>query len=347
MGAHQMFNHIIVPLDGSALAECVLPHLGAIAQVGSPRITVLRVLDPTLQASSASGGVDPFDWQLRKAEAELYLQTTSAKMVESGIEVDYALREGRTPENILDFAHGTNSDLVVLTTHGASGLSRWNTSSVVSKVLEKIYLPVLLVRAYQEMGDVIPISGDSSGVTATEPVRQTGIPPIQYRRILLPIDSSRRAECALPSALTLAREQEGEAATVILGAVINPPDLPVPTPYPEEIRQLIDRFMQLSRAAVEMHLNEMAQRLQAKYEIRVMENENISAALHELADQENVDLVVLCAHGQTGGTNWPYGTVARNYLDHGTKSVLVIQDVPLSQAHQTAAELAAERYGRR
>ena len=63
--------------------------------------------------------------------------------------------------------------------------------------------------------------------------------------------------------------------------------------------------------------------------------------------EENIDLVVLCAHGHTGQSTWPYGSVARNYMEHGIKPVLVIQDVSRSQVRPTAAEIAAEKSGRR
>jgi nucleotide-binding universal stress UspA family protein len=355
-----VFNHILVPLDGSLLAERAISHAEQFARVFGGKITLLQVLDPSPYHESPSA-VEPLNWQIRKAEVEMYLQGTAAKIREGGIPADHALREGRTPENIVDFAHGEDIDLVVMSTHGASGLSRWNTSSVVSKVLDKIYLPVLLTRAYQESGGSIPVtnamgaagqppaSGTGGSTAAVSPaaVSQEVFPPFLYRRILLPIDSSRRAECALPAATTLVKGEHGEAVTVILGAVIAPPELPIPAPYPEEIHHLIERFMRLSRAAVGNYLDEMSQRLQINCETRILENENISAALNELVDKENVDLVVLCAHGQTGGTNWPYGSVARNYLEHGTRTVLVIQDVPLSQVRPTAAEIAAEKYGRR
>lgn len=378
-----MFNHILVPLDGSLLAERAISHAEQFARVFGGKITLLQVLDPSPYHESPSA-VEPLNWQIRKAEVEMYLHETSAKIQEGGIQADFAVREGRTPENIVDFAHGEGIDLVVLSTHGASGLSRWNISGVVAKVLDKIYLPVLLTRAYQEPGGSIPVT-NAMGAAGQQPASGAGggtaavssatasptgtssmgagqqiFSPYLYRRILLPIDSSRRAECALPAATTLAKgtpPAEGEhlssggvqdePVTVILGAVIGPPDLPIPAPYPEEIHHLIDRFMRLSRAAVENYLNEMSQRLQITCETHIVESENISAALHELVDKENVDLVVLCAHGQTGGTNWPYGSVARNYLEHGTRTVLVIQDVPLSQVRPTAAEIAAEKYGRR
>ena len=79
----------------------------------------------------------------------------------------------------------------------------------------------------------------------------------------------------------------------------------------------------------------------------VMENTSVASAIQELADQEDIDIVVLCAHGYSGQVTWPYGTVTRNYIEHGTKPVLVIQDVPRSQVRPTAAEVAAEKSGRR
>ena len=62
--------------------------------------------------------------------------------------VDYSVREGKAAENIVDFAHTENIDLLIICTHGSSGLSRWNISSVTQKVINLIYLPVLIIRSY-------------------------------------------------------------------------------------------------------------------------------------------------------------------------------------------------------
>jgi nucleotide-binding universal stress UspA family protein len=359
-----LFIHILVPLDGSLLAERVIPHAMHFAQVFGSKITLLQVLDPSPFHESQST-VEPLNWQIRKAEVEMYLQGMAANIRESGIAAEYAIREGTGPEKIVDFAHAENVDLVVLGSHGASGLSRWNISSVVSKVIDKIYLPVLLVRVYQQIVESTPVldskvseeTSTEQGMTVEDPYSARAVSDFRgntlalslsfYQRILLPIDSSRRAECALPAATSLARSNQTDQVTVIMGAVVGPPSLPIPAPYPEEILQLIDRFMRISRSAVESYLGDLSQRIEGKCEIRIVENSNIAAGLHELAEKENVDLVVLCAHGQTGGTNYPYGSVARNYLEYGSKTVLVIQDVPLSQVRPTPAEIAAEKYGRR
>jgi nucleotide-binding universal stress UspA family protein len=106
--------------------------------------------------------------------------------------------------------------------------------------------------------------------------------------------------------------------------------------------------MQVSRTAVSNYLNEMKERLPVDCEVCVVENISVNSAIQELASQEqDIDLVVLCAHGYTGQSTWPYGSVARNYMEHGNKPVLVIQDVQRSQVQPTAAQIAAEKSGRR
>lgn len=357
-----MFERILITLDGSSLAERAIPHAEKFARIFGSSIILLQVLDPTSYHENPNP-VDPLSWQIRKAEADMYMQKI-AEQVRKNLEaslpyapgvninsskVEYFIREGKTAENIVNFAHSENIDLLVISSHGSGGLSRWNVSSVTQKVINLIYLPVLIVRAYYQL-----VTMDTR---------------IHYRRILLPIDSSRRAECSLSAGIALARGEtpailskktknlsqtgldivpENLPTKLLLAAVIMPPELPIPEPYPIEIDELSQKLMAASRLAVSNYLNEMKVRLAVECEVCVLENVSVSAAIQELASQEeDIDLVVLCAHGHTGQFAWPYGSVTRNYLEHGTKSVLVIQDVPRSQVQPTVAEIAAEKSGGR
>lgn len=357
-----MFERILVPLDGSKLAERSLPHAEFFARVFGSQIVLLQVLDPT-PFNETPNVIEPLNWQIRKVEADRYLQGMADQLRDKKFKVEHVLKEGRAPENIIDFAHAETVDLVILCTHGASGLSRWNTSSVVEKVISKIYMPVLLIRSYQEEPAAVEetaTAAQASTQTESHPtVPENGnassasVSP--YRRILLPIDTSRRAECSLPAAVSIAQgisqnsgqeKTEGQAP-LLLAAVLQPPELPIPTPYSAEINQLINDLMEASRDAVQRYLNELQQHMTVQCEARVVENESIPNAIHTMVEQDNIDLVVLCAHGQSGQINWPYGSVARNYLEHGEKHVLVIQDVPASQIRPTTAEVAAQKSGRR
>jgi nucleotide-binding universal stress UspA family protein len=364
-----MFNRILVPLDGSALAERAIPHAEQFARIFGSNIFLLQVLDPSSYHENHNP-IDPLGWQIRKTEADMYMNKIAARIRENLEEntrdaqdahnaitqsntriknrVEYSIQEGKTAENIVNFAHAKKIDLLVISTHGSGGLSRWNISSVIEKVVNLIYLSVLIVRAYD--------------FPETERTR------IHYHRILLPIDSSRRAESSLSAGIALARgdkpmglstDSEGpslhqaksEASVtqtkLILAAVIKPPEFPIPKPYPTVIEKLSAQLMDISREAVKNYLSEMKERLDVECEICVVENDSVSFAIQELAIQEEIDLVVLCAHGYTGQSIWPYGSITRNYMEHGTKPVLVIQDVHRSQIMPTAAEIAAENSGDR
>ena len=342
-----MFTRILVPLDGSPLAEGAIPHAELFARIFGSSIHLLRVLEP-ISYHENPAAVDPLRWQIHKAEAEAYMQGMVNKVRENLGEkpilgedeqmsrVGYSVREGKAAENIVDFAHTEKIDLLVITTHGSSGLSRWNISSITQKVINLIYLPVLIVRAYD--------------LSILDENRK------HYRRILLPIDSSRRAECSLSAGIELARgeisadstpEDVGNKSTLFLAAVIRPPEVPIPEPFPIEISQLTEKLLQLSHQAVERYLYEMKERLPVKCDTCVVESTSVPSAIQELAEQEDIDIVILCAHGYSGQVTWPYGTVTWNYIEQGTKPLLIVQDVPLSQVKPTAAEVAAEKSGRR
>jgi nucleotide-binding universal stress UspA family protein len=342
-----MFTRILVPLDGSSLAEGAIPHAVQFARIFGASIHLLRVLEP-ISFHENPAAVDPLRWQLHKAEADAYMQSIANRIrenlgeiiilgeAEKKSRVDYSVREGKAAENIVDFAHTEKIDLLIISTHGSTGLSRWTISSVTQKVINLIYLPILLVRAFDTS-----IMGESIK---------------RYHRILLPIDSSRRAECSLSAGIELTRgerstesttEAAADKSTLFLAAVIRPPELPIPEPFPIEISELTEKLLQLSRRAVDRYLYEMKERLPVDCDTCVVESASVPSAIQELAEQEDIDLVVLCAHGYSGQVTWPYGTVTRNYIEHGTKPLLIIQDVPLTQVKPTAAEVAAEKSGRR
>jgi nucleotide-binding universal stress UspA family protein len=232
-----MFNRILIPLDGSLLAECVIPHAMQFARIFGSNIVLLRVLNP-ISFHENPEAVDPLKWQIRKAEADMYMQGITDRLCKeletdtptkklSKIEdfdeckprVEYFILEGKSSENIINFAHSENIDLLVISTHGSGGLSRWNLSSVTQKVINLIYLPILVVRAYNQPADENA--------------------PVYYHRILLPIDSSRRAECSLSAGIALARgepksksnnAESSNKTKLILAAVIKPPEIPIPEP---------------------------------------------------------------------------------------------------------------------
>lgn len=141
-----MFDHILVPLDESRLAEYALPHAVTLARAFGARITLLRVVERESSGDLGRAIIDPLRWQMRKAEARAYLGELAARFAEAGLQVDTILLEGPAAERIVEFTRDHAVGLIILSTHGQSGLSGWNVSSVVQKVILRAHVPVMIVR---------------------------------------------------------------------------------------------------------------------------------------------------------------------------------------------------------
>ena len=141
-----MYKKILIPLDGSELAECVLPHVIAIAKgCGVGEVVLLEVMEnmPTWAAAEID-----FD-AVQKANigvAKEYLAKVQAQLSKEGLKVRSEVLTGRPAEVISEFAHKNAVDLVAVATHGRSGMSRWVFGSVADKLVRSLSIPVLLIR---------------------------------------------------------------------------------------------------------------------------------------------------------------------------------------------------------
>lgn len=148
-----MFKHLLVPLDGSGLAEVALPAAVSLAQQFGSKLTLLRVVRPPEVTGQTSGGVSygEFVTDLRQrtvTEAKHYLHSQQGVLRQQGLHVDIFVTEGQNvAELILDNMVDLEVDTVIMSTHGRGGLSRWVFGSVADKVLRRATVPVLLIRA--------------------------------------------------------------------------------------------------------------------------------------------------------------------------------------------------------
>jgi len=316
-----MFNRILLPMDRSPLAECVLPHAVAIARAFESQVTLVHVMDPPHRANWRRA-VDPLNWRIRKAEAESYLGDLTLLLQKAGLPTEKQILEGPAAERIVEFSRKSDVPLIVLSSHGQSGLSGWNVSSVVQKIILRAHTSIMIVRAYQ------PVSTDVTG--------------LRYRRLLLPLDGSQRAECILPMASTLARSHESQ---VSLAHVVRRPEMPRRTPPTDEDVELANRIVERNRAEAIQYLDQLSSRLAGEVQARVLVGDHVAATLHELVDQEKIDLVLLTAHGYSALTRWPYGSVVSSFITYGTTPLLIVQDLPQDKIGPSWAELAARRSG--
>lgn len=152
-----MYQKILVPLDGSELAECALPHVEAIAhgcQVGD--VILVRVVEP-FQPPRGKGYEGFFPEELKeekrrfeseeRAAAEEYLSKVAGQLSREGRGVQSQLLFGKAAESVADFAAKNGIDLIVIATHGRSGVSRWVWGSTADRILRSSCVPVMMVRA--------------------------------------------------------------------------------------------------------------------------------------------------------------------------------------------------------
>lgn len=166
-----MYKNIMIPLDGSKLAECVLPHVEAFIKNGLVEIAsfvyVIEPLPTTLYGPSwnlelakstatlpTSGHVGPPDMEFwdkimeeRKMSAKAYLENIANRFNKYGTKINCEVLEGHIADTLATYAEDSKSDLILIATHGRSGVGRWLMGSVADRVLRSSRVPVFMINA--------------------------------------------------------------------------------------------------------------------------------------------------------------------------------------------------------
>jgi nucleotide-binding universal stress UspA family protein len=141
-----MFKRILVPLDGSSLAEAILPQVQELARTLGAELFLVRAV-----AAHVFPGVDPTEQEVDVVQkAEAYVAEVAGRLRDAGIPIHTAVRYGEAAEEILEHIGVNAIDLVAMSTHGRSGLTRLVLGSVAEQVVHHATVPVLLMRARGE-----------------------------------------------------------------------------------------------------------------------------------------------------------------------------------------------------
>jgi nucleotide-binding universal stress UspA family protein len=320
-----MFETILVPLDGSQLADCVLPHVVAIARPFDAQITLLRILEKNHAGTSAQL-FDLLNWQINKTRASLNLDKVQTWLQKKSIRVQTEVREGLIAEGITEYAQNQGMKLIVLSSHGRHGLTQWGISSVTQKTILSAQTSLLIVRA------------DKYGGHADE-LKETPV----YRQILVPLDGSQRAENVLPVITQLANFHKSQ---IHLAQVVQTPEMARQMPLVREDIELSERVVKRNREEAERYLEQLKSRSYLEgitVQTHLIASDNAAAAIHQLAGQEQIDLVALSAHGYSGNHQWPYGSMVNNFILYGRVSMLIVQDLPPKQEPAVPEQSSAQR----
>ncbi len=306
---------ILVPLDGSVLAEQVLPYVRRLAPMLQARVHLLRVVaDPEgdrmlAETIAAAYGVgEPLATQqahrarsleLLRQNAERYLEPHAVLFHDAGLPVTVDVRCGPAADVIVEATLEQDGALIALATHGYSGLKRWALGSTTDKVIHATSTPVLIVR------------GAAPGHVPT------------IKRIMVPLDGSALARQALPLATDLARSARAEL--LLLHAVV-----PAIEDYPSFPPRdgLIPRFGEVLAALhhqAASDLGALADELRThNLTVRThVVNGHAAEVLVDEAAQCGVDLIVMATHGYSGLRRWALGSVADKVL-HATTTPLIL-----------------------
>jgi Universal stress protein UspA and related nucleotide-binding proteins len=288
-----MIHRILVALDGSNVAEQALPYASVLASVtGADLLLVTAMVPPDRWTDD--GAVARWE-QEEEAAAAQYLDVVCDRLREDGAAVRAKVVWGRAPVVISAAAEEEAADIIALTTHGRSGITRWVLGSVADKVLHTSQKPLLLVRAQEE------------------PPKAVG-----FKRILVPLDGSAVAETALPFVERLARQLR---AKLLLEQVVLPATAYAGVFIPSTV-SVLDEIKAGAREYLQ-RIAKDAKRAGVTAEISV-DIGYVAEAILEAAKFRRADLIAFSTHGRSGPERWIMGSVADAVVRHAELPCLVL-----------------------
>ena len=301
-----MFKKFLVPLDRSALAESALAYARTLMTLPGCEVRLLLVHQPIPYA-----GFSDVPWYGEQASGELaYLQTIADELDRAHIKSSVVIRKGDPTEMICREARDADVDLVVMSSHGRSGLSRLWIGSVAEGVIKHSTVPVLVVRA------------SSSTIAAEESAKTT---------ILVPLDGSEVSDEIIPHAVSLARIMSSRLTLLQvvqpvqwIAPVTNIPYSYSPAIYDEELTGNLV-------SAARLRLSSIARRLETgkiSVDTRVAVDDHVAKCIVDIAQHDEVRGIAMSTHGK-GLSRLFLGSVADKVLRSATVPVLVHRPLAL------------------
>jgi nucleotide-binding universal stress UspA family protein len=297
-----MYTKILVPLDGSAVAEQVLPYVRTLAGGLKIPVELMGVVD-----------MAQFDSHIA-AEKGRYLDTLiedsvrcSREYLEGvaqtfpGANVSFAVEKGGAAEVIIAKAGADNETLITMATHGRSGIDRWLLGSVAEKVLRGSVNPLLLVRAKAE-------AKAAGGAT--------------LKSIVVPLDGSELAESVLPAVVEMAKKLN---LKIVLFRACN-----VPYSVFGGVREhiaIVDELLGGIKAEARAYLEKKTEELkkQGAKVSYVLEQGTSADQIISLGRKTPDNLIAMCTHGWSGVKGWVLGSITETVVRHSGDPVLVIR----------------------
>ncbi len=319
-----MFQHILVPLDGSQSAEQALPVAARIARATHASLTLLQIIPPMetlLSPIEPQVFVEDFS-EDDVAEAKDYLSEVERREAFDGLGIRIEVRIGPIGATLLHFAREQDIDLIVMSSHGRTGLKRWIMGSVARHVARESTIPTLILR-----------SNGPSPITANNTTNEQ----VQTTRVLVALDGSPLAETILSAAAgvcaALAMPEHGNLHLVRVVHVI---------PTIEEHKEMIAQINTQALADARAYLEEIEQRIHtgafAAYHLNVsvsvvLDSSGTDIPLRLIETStcakgtqgfDGCDIIALATHGRRGLRHLIEGSFAEEVFDTTRLPLLVM-----------------------
>ncbi len=325
-----MFRRILVPLDGSAHAECALPIAARLTRALDGTLILARAVEPPLQLATVLPSAPQGEERILSeslGRATSYLAQIAQQPEQAGVKHEKVTLIGYPAEVILDTVYSSQADVIILCSHGRTGLLHWVLGSVAQNIVHQAPVPVLVLR------------------------QQGPLPPLDTQRplrVLVPLDGSWLAEAALGSAATLVSvlAPQGQGALHLAQVLKHPPAESETASPPVGAREAALWAAQdyLSRTADHLQRGPFAQ-LQIHITWSVLVNQDVAGALVNLAqsvnsDTDRFDLIAMATHGRGGLHRWVMGSVTERVLAASRLPLLVIRPKEVIETSRITANVS-------
>ncbi len=287
-----MYERILVPLDGSNLAKQVFPYVTELARAFDSEVVLVGVCEPEEREHGQA--------------CRLYINSEAeqlrSSLAGSAVKLRPVVLIGKPAQQILDYAEKNDISLIIISSHGRSGIMPWSLGSTASKVLHRVGVPLIIVRAKDT-----PEESDKVGL---------------FNRILVPLDGSERGEAALPYVVELTRQLASE---IILFRVVEP-GRQVHSARGLEYIAFKDLNMDSMKIKAQEYLDGVSSELAGtkaavRCEVRVG---NCAQEIIKFADEAGCRLIVMSSHGHSAIEAWIHGSVTYKILQASNQSVMLV-----------------------
>lgn len=279
-----MYDRILVPIDGSNPATAALDHALEIARDWDAAVSLLYVAD-TNEPSQTRLGTEVVD--VLEREGEEILSDARDRATDYRVSVTTDVVQGMPHDAIVEYARTHDADLIVMGTHGRDGLERYVLGSVAARVVNEATVPVLTVRAGED-------------VTATHP----------YESVLVPTDGSDYAMTALQQGADVVTRH---GATVHLLAVLEDSILGLGESGPDRENRARELLEEAESAARNAGIDDV---------VTTIESGSVPQEITSYADSKGIDLIVMGTHGRSGVDQHLLGSITERVLRTASVPVL-------------------------